>query len=174
LDISTDSTLLSSLGISIGEKIEVKVHTVQEQQTLMIDGTIDDVANAQPRTESSSGKDGSQTLTIPQKALRIKVVDSELKGGEQAGIKLEKRSHQEGLVISNEATQQDRDGMFVYKIEEQRGALGNVYVARKVRIKSSEANGKETMVQADSLYEDDLIILESSEPLQDGNRVRLQ
>jgi HlyD family secretion protein len=174
LDISADSTLLGSLGISIGEKIEVKVHTVQEQQTLMIDGTIDDVANAQPRTESSSGKDASQTLTIPQKVLRIKVVDSELKGGEQARIKLEKRSHQEGLVISNEATHQDRGGMFVYKIDEQRGALGNVYVARKVRIKSSEANGKETMIQADSLYEDDLIILESSEPLQDGNRVRLQ
>jgi HlyD family secretion protein len=174
LDISADSTLLSSLSVSIGEKIEVEVHTVQEQQTRLIEGTIDEVANAQPRTESSSSKVTGQTLTIPQKTLRIKVVDSELRGGEQAEIKLEKRSHQEGLVISNEAIHQDGDGIFIYKIEDQRGALGNVYITRKVRIQTSEANGKETMVQADSLYQDDLIILESSEPLQDGNRVRLQ
>lgn len=64
--------------------------------------------------------------------------------------------------------------MFVYKIDEQRGALGNVFVATKVRIHSSETNDKETMIQSDILYEEDLIILESSEPLQDGNRVRLQ
>ncbi|GGD55391.1 efflux RND transporter periplasmic adaptor subunit [Paenibacillus nasutitermitis] len=173
LDISADSTLLSSLGISIGEKIEVEVQPFQKQQTLTIKGMIVEVANAQSRTESSSGKDAGQTLTIPQKALRIKVVNSELKGGEQAGIKLEKRSHQEGFVISNEAIHQDRDAIFVYKIEEQKGALGNIYVVRKVRIQSSETNGKETMIRADSLYEDDLIIMESSEPLQDGNRVRL-
>lgn len=174
LDISVDSTLLSSLGISSGEKIEVEVDTVQEQQPLMIEGTIGVVANAKPRTESSSGKDASQTLTIPQKALSIKVVNSELKGGEQARIKLEKRSQQEGLVISNDAIHQDNDGIFIYKIDLQRGALGNVSIARKVRILSSETNDKETLIQADSLYEDDLIIMESSEPLQDGNRVRLQ
>ncbi|NHN29616.1 efflux RND transporter periplasmic adaptor subunit [Paenibacillus agricola] len=173
-DISADSTLLSSLGISIGEKIEVEVHTVQEQQARMIDGTIDEVANAEPRTESVSGEEARLTPTIPQKALRVSVNDSELKGGEKAEIKFEKRSHQEGLVISNEAIHQDREGMFVYKIDEQRGALGNIFVARKVRIQSSEANGKETMIQTDSIYEVDMIILESSEPLQDGNRVRLQ
>ncbi len=69
------------------------------------------------------------------------------------------------MVVSDEAIHQDHDGVFVYNIEERRGALGNAYVARKIRIKSSEANGKETMIQSDSLYEEDLIILESSEPL---------
>lgn len=174
LEIIADSKLLSSLGISIGELIEIEVHNVQEQKTRMVDGTIDELANAVPRTENSAGDETGKTIMIPQKALRLKVVDSELRGGEQAGIKLQKRSRQEGLVISNEAIHQDRDGIFVYKIEEQRGALGNIYVVRKVRIQYRETNGKETMIQADSLYEDDLIILESSEPLQDGNRVRLQ
>ncbi|NQX70329.1 biotin/lipoyl-binding protein [Paenibacillus alba] len=178
LDIPANSKLIASLGISSGEKIEVKVHTAadkdQEQQIRMIDGTIDEVANVQPRTDSASGEGDALAPTISQKTLRIKVNDSELKGGEKAEIKWEKRSHQEGLVISNEAIHQDRDGMFVYKIDEQRGAFGNVFVARKVRIQSSEANGKETMIQADSLYKDDLMIMESSEPLQDGNRVRLQ
>lgn len=64
--------------------------------------------------------------------------------------------------------------MFVYKVDEQRGTLGNVFVTKKVRIHSSEKNEKETMIQSDILYEEDSIILESSEPLEDGNRVRLQ
>lgn len=173
-DISADSKVLSSLGISIGEKIEVEVNTVQEQQARMIEGTIEEVANEQPRIESSSSEEGGQTITIPQKFLRIKVVNSELKGGEQAKIKLEKGSRQEGLLISNKAIHEDRSGMFVYKIEEQRGALGNVFVARKVLIHTSETNDKETMIQSDSLYEEELIILESSEPLQDGNRIRME
>lgn len=63
---------------------------------------------------------------------------------------------------------------FVYKIEEQRGALGNAFVAREVQIRSSRTNGAESIIETDSLYEDEMIILESSEPLQDGNRVRLQ
>lgn len=173
-DISADSKVLSSLGISIGEKVEVEVNTVQEQQARMIEGTIEEVANEQPRIESSSSEEGGQTITIPQKVLRIKVVNSELKGGEQAKIKLEKGSRQEGLLISNKAIHEDRGGMFVYRVEEQRGALGNVFVARKVLIHTSETNDKETMIQSDSLYEEELIILESSEPLQDGNRIRME
>lgn len=177
LDISADSTLISSLGISIGDKMEVKVHTTasteQDQQTRIIEGTIDEMTNTEPLIGTSSGETGL-TPTIPQKSLRIRLVDSELRGGEKAEIKLEKRSKQEGLVISNEAIHEDREGMFVYKVEEQRGTLGNTYVTRKVRIRSSEVNSKETMIQADSLYKDDLIIMKSSEPLQDGNRVRLQ
>lgn len=64
--------------------------------------------------------------------------------------------------------------MYVFVVEEQPGALGNVFVARKVNIKFSERNDKETMIQTDSIYEQDKIILDSSEPLQDGNRVRLE
>lgn len=173
-EMTADAKLLSSLGISIGDKIEVEVYTAQEQQTRIVDGTIDEMANAEPRTENSSSTGAGKTLTIPQKVLRIKVIDAELKGGEQAWVKLQNRSHQEGFIISNAAIHQDREGMFVYKIEEQRGALGNVFVARKVKIDSSETNDKETMIQSGSLFEGDLIIVESGEPLQEGDRVRLQ
>lgn len=173
-DLSVDSTLLSSLGMSPGEKVEVEVHAVQEPNTRIINGTIDEIADAEPRTVSSSDGEAGKTITVSQKVLRVKVVDSELKGGEQVRIKLEKRSREEGWMISNEAIHQDRDGMFVYKLDEMRNALGNEFIVRKVRLQYSERNGKETMLQSDSLYEEDMMILESSEPLQDGNRVRLE
>ncbi|GIO43825.1 efflux RND transporter periplasmic adaptor subunit [Paenibacillus apis] len=175
LDILADSALLTRLEISVGTKIEVEVQTVQEPQTRILEGTITEMADAEPRIGPfESGEEAGQTRIDPRKLLRIKVVDPDLKGGEQAWINIEKRSRLEGLVVSNEAIHQERDGMFVYKVDEQRGALGNVFVARKVRIQSGESNDNETLIQADSLYEDDLLILESSEPLQDGNRIRLQ
>jgi multidrug efflux pump subunit AcrA (membrane-fusion protein) len=174
LDIIVDSAHLSSLGISTGEKIEVEVDMSHGQEARTISGSIEEIANSESRTDSSSSNDSGKTQTISQKALRIKVVDLELKGGEQARIKFEKRSLQEGLLLSKEAIHEDREGLFVYKVDEQRGALGNVFVAKKVRIHSSEKNEKETMIQSDVLYVEDSIILESSEPLEDGNRVRLQ
>jgi HlyD family secretion protein len=174
LNIVVDSAYLSNLGISAGEKIEVEVDMNHGQETRTLSGSIEEVANSESRTDSSSSNESGKTQTISQKALRIKVVDPELKGGEQARIKFEKQSLQEDLLLSNEAIHEDREGLFVYKVDEQRGALGNVFVAQKVRIHSSEKNEKETMIQSDILYEEDSIILESSEPLEDGNRVRLQ
>jgi multidrug efflux pump subunit AcrA (membrane-fusion protein) len=174
LDIIMDSAHLSSLGISAGEKVEVDVDMSHGQEAQTISGSIEEIVNSESRIDSSSSNDSGKTQTIPQKALRIKVVDLELKGGEQARVKFEKRSLQEGLLLSKEAIHEDREGLFVYKVDEQRGALGNVFVAKKVRIHSSEKNEKETMIQSDVLYVEDSIILESSEPLEDGNRVRLQ
>ncbi|WHY22077.1 biotin/lipoyl-binding protein [Paenibacillus sp. G2S3] len=174
LDIIVDSAHLSNLGISAGEKIEVEIDMNHGQEARILSGSIEEVANSESLADSPSSNESGKTQTIPQKNLRIKVVDPELKGGEQARIKIEKHSLQEGLLLSNEAIHEDREGLFIYKVDEQRGALGNVFVAQKVRIHSSEKNEKETMIQSDILYEEDSIILESNEPLEDGNRVRLQ
>ncbi|WP_238192069.1 efflux RND transporter periplasmic adaptor subunit [Paenibacillus sp. L3-i20] len=169
-----DADLLSSLDISLGDKVQVKVQVKSDKKTKTIEGEIIELKDVEPRLGYSSAKESDNTETIEQKLLHVKVTDSALIGGEQAHIKLTKKSKQNGLLISNEAIHQDREGMFIYKIEEQRGALGNDFVVHKVRIHSNEKNDKETMIQSDNVYENDLIILESSEPLQDNNRVRLQ
>ncbi|MCV4231488.1 biotin/lipoyl-binding protein [Virgibacillus sp. LDC1] len=172
LEVGADAKRLSSIGISIGERIEVEVHTDKVQQAIIMDGVIEEMSHAEPLIEGAS--EGAETITVPQKMIRIKLLDAKLKGGEQARINIEKSSLDQGLLVSNEAIHQDREGMYVFVVEEQPGALGNVFVARKVNITYSERNDKETMIQTDSIYEQDKIILKSSEPLQDGNRVRLE
>lgn len=171
-DVGADAKRLSSIGISVGERIEVEVHTDKEQQATVMDGVIEEISNAEPLMEGAS--EGAVPVTVPQKMIRIKLINAKLKGGEQARIKIEKSSLDQGLLVSNEAIHQDREGMYVFVVEEQPGALGNVFVARKVNIRFSERNDKETMIQTDSIYEQDKVILKSSEPLQDGNRVRLE
>ncbi|OAS20668.1 efflux RND transporter periplasmic adaptor subunit [Paenibacillus oryzisoli] len=173
LDSTVDAALVANLGISVGEPITIEVQAGEDQHRRKVNGTIQEMLLAQPRTERSSGETG-ETQTIPQKVLSIKVVDPALKGGELAWIKLKKPSRSVELIVSNDALHQDREGTYVYAIQEQRGALGNIFVVRIVRVQSVGVNGKETMIQSDSLFEGDPLIVESSEPLQEGNRIRLQ
>ncbi|MDO3679369.1 efflux RND transporter periplasmic adaptor subunit [Paenibacillus ehimensis] len=169
-----DAPLLTSLGVSLEDKVQVEVQAIADQQPTMLEGAILELADAEPRMASPSDQAANPTAAIARKVVRVKVAGSELKGGEQARVKLTKRSQQEGLLISNKAVHEDREGRFFYKVEERKGALGNVFIVRKVQIRAMETNDKVTMVPRDSVYENDLIILESSEPLQEGNRVRLQ
>ncbi len=172
-EVGADAKRLSSIGVSIGERIEVEVDTDNKQRSSVMDGVIEEITNAEPLIEGGSDE-GTVTATVPQKIIRIKIIDAKLKGGEQARIKIEKSSLEKGLLVSSGAVHQDREGKYVFVVEQQPGALGNVFVARKVNIEFSEKNDKETMIQSDRIYEEDKIILKSSEPLQDGNRIRLE
>ncbi|MCY9593330.1 RND transporter [Paenibacillus chitinolyticus] len=174
-EFAADAALLTSLGITAGTKIEVGLGT-PDQQPRLIEGTVEETAEAEPLAAGSSGAEAGESggRTAARKSLRIQVEGPELKGGDRAVVKLTKRSVQQGFKVSSDAVHQERDGKFIYKIEEQKGALGNVFVVRRVPVRSSETNESETVIQSDSLNEKDLIILKSSEPLQDNNRVRLQ
>lgn len=173
-EFAADASLLSSLSMAKGQKIEVEVQGKSDQPAGTIDGTIVDIADAEPRAGGAANDQGGKSEAIAQKLLRVQVTDRGLKGGEQALVKLTQRSLRQGLTITSEAVHEDREGPFIYRIEEQPGPLGNVFVVRKARTKITESNGRETMIESGSVYEDDLIIVESSEPLQDGDRVRLQ
>ncbi|MBO7743018.1 biotin/lipoyl-binding protein [Paenibacillus sp. MWE-103] len=172
-ELAVDAALASDLGVAVGQRIDVDV-AAPGQPPRTVQGTVAELADTGPRADVSSGASGEAPAAIPQKRLRIRLADPGLKGGEQAHLRLEKRSGEEGWIVSGDAVHRDRDGDYVYRIEEQRGALGNIYIARKVPLKDSRSNGTETMIQSDAIYEHDLIIQASSEPLQDGDRVRLQ
>ncbi|MNI35683.1 HlyD family secretion protein [compost metagenome] len=169
-----DKLMLSNLGVSIDDKIQVVTQAGLDHPPQNIEGTIAELVDAEPSSKSSSNKEANTTVMSAQKLVRVNLVDSELKGGDQAYVKLTNRSQQEGMRISNEAIRQDREGHYIYKIDEQRGALGNVYMARKATIQVIESNETDSLIELDNARQDDLIILEYSEPLQDGNRVRLQ
>ncbi|SFI40884.1 Multidrug efflux pump subunit AcrA (membrane-fusion protein) [Paenibacillus sp. UNC496MF] len=169
-ELAVDAALASDLGVALGQRIDVAV-AASGRPPRTVKGTVAELADTGPRADVSSGE---AAAAIPQKRLRIQLADPGLKGGEQAHLRLEKRSSEEGWIVSGGAVHRDRDGDYVFRIEERRGALGNVYIARKVPLKESRSNGTETMIRSDTIYEHDLIIQASSEPLQDGDRVRLQ
>ncbi|WP_268626651.1 efflux RND transporter periplasmic adaptor subunit [Paenibacillus alvei] len=175
LDITTDAELLDLLEISIGEKMPVvikgdkdKANKVQEFQALIMD-----IVDNERRSAAADDLVTNAKSTIVQKTVRLQMVNSALKGGEEGRVHITKHSREEGILISNKAIHREREGLYIYVVEEQLGPLGNVFMARKVPITSSESNDKVTLITSGNVYEQ-LIIVDSSEPLQDGNRIRLQ
>lgn len=174
LEMTGDAELIGRLQVATGQTLEVAVAASGDQPARTLDGTVEEIADAGSRIAGSAEDPAGTTAAVPLKRLRVQVADPVLKGGEQVSIKLDQTSADQGWLLPNEAIHRDGDTRFIFKVEERRGALGNEFIARKVTIEASAGNEEETMIPADRLYEGDLIILESSEPLQDGNRVRLQ
>ncbi|TVX93216.1 efflux RND transporter periplasmic adaptor subunit [Paenibacillus agilis] len=175
-EMVVDAALVSSLALTVNSQIEVESPSLGDQPTRLIKGTITRIAHSEPRKEGVNPESDRSTgrSTIPQKTIFVKLVDPSLKGGEQVSVTLTKRSNEKGMLVLDKAIHQDRKGKYVYKVEEQRGALGNVFVARKVDIEYMETSHVETMIRSNEISEEDRIILESSEPIQDNSRVRLE
>ncbi|WP_245583564.1 efflux RND transporter periplasmic adaptor subunit [Paenibacillus assamensis] len=174
-ELQVDAALVSNLELAVHRKIAVEVPITSKQPARTIDGTIMNIAHAASRMEqlNQESSEGA-SVSVTQMMIQVKLIDPTLKGGEQVSVTVTNRSKEQGLLILDKAVHQDRKGKFVYKVEEQRGALGNVFVARKVKIDYMESSEHDTMIQSNELVEDDQIILESSEPLQDNNRIRLE
>ncbi|REK75152.1 efflux RND transporter periplasmic adaptor subunit [Paenibacillus paeoniae] len=175
LTFVADGELVDRFTLVVRQPIELRVASEEgNQPARSLEGTIVEITDADSRMVDSPEGGAGATATVRQKQLRIHVADADLKGGEQVTVKLERASSGRGWLVPNEAIHREGERRFILKVEQQRGALGNVFVARKVLIEAIEATEWETMIPADRLYEGDLIILESSEPLQNGNRIRLQ
>ncbi|WP_161783536.1 efflux RND transporter periplasmic adaptor subunit [Paenibacillus tyrfis] len=158
---------LASL-LSVGEKIEVEV---KDQTVQVMEGRIDEIVDTQ--MELAGGLGEKQDAPPVSKTVRITVLGEGLKGGERAAVRLQKSvSADEQLLISNEAVHKDQEGKFVYVIEERKGPLGNGFYVRKSYIRAADANANQTAVR-EGIFPIDQIIVESGEPLQAGNRVRL-
>ncbi|CAM4525387.1 multidrug efflux pump subunit AcrA (membrane-fusion protein) [Paenibacillus endophyticus] len=174
LDIVADRELIERFGLAVRHPIELLAPAEGEQPPRPLEGVIDEIADTGPRSASLPEDGGGSPAAIQQKLLRLLLDDDALKGGEQISVKLELASPRKGWLIPNEAVHREGEEQFIFKVEQLRGALGNVFLARKVPIEESESTDRETMIPEDRLYEGEMIILESSEPLQDGNRIRLQ
>ncbi|WP_197483437.1 efflux RND transporter periplasmic adaptor subunit [Paenibacillus elgii] len=155
--------------LSVGEKIEVEV---KDQTVQVMEGRIDEIADSQMELAGGAGQ--KQDAPPASKTVRITVQGEGLKGGERAVVRLQKSvSADEQLLISNEAVHKDQEGKFVYVIEERKGPLGNGFYVRKSYIRAADGNANQTAVR-EGIFPMDQVIVESGEPLQPGNRVRLQ
>lgn len=174
LEVTGDAEVIHHLGIVSGQAVEIEVAATGDRPMHRLEGTVEEIADAGSRLAGTPENEAGKPAAMWQQRLRIRVISPDLKGGEQVSVKLEQTSSEQGWVIPNEAIHREGNTRFIFKVEEQRGAMGNVFVARKVPVEASVTNEEATMIPADLLYEGERIILESSEPLQDGNRIRLQ
>ncbi|MEK8130599.1 efflux RND transporter periplasmic adaptor subunit [Paenibacillus filicis] len=157
------------------EKVRVTVNGGEPQQ---VEGTVAEIKAASPgsgggganKPEMDSGNpDGGAKV---QKTIVVYVSDDGLQGGESASVSLEKPLKDQGLVINKKWLKKDGTGSYVFVVRENRSSLGNTYTVQKTYVKTGKANDEEIAVLG-GVYQGEDIVTESSEPLQEGNRVRL-
>ncbi|MFC3747923.1 efflux RND transporter periplasmic adaptor subunit [Paenibacillus sp. GCM10012306] len=94
-------------------------------------------------------------------------------GDEEASIAIKKEPAAQGLVIRNELIKRDGESNYVWVVRENRGTLGTTYTVQKAYVVKGDTVEKETIILG-GLLKDDELIVESSEPLQEGNRIRIK
>ncbi|SFE81504.1 HlyD family secretion protein [Paenibacillus algorifonticola] len=117
---------------------------------------------------NGNGEEGADR----RKAVVVFVSGDSLQGGEAASVAVEKKAEQQGLVIRKERLKKDEKGSYVLVVRENKNSLGNIYTVHKAYVKTGDWNEEEIIV-LDGLFAKDDIIAETSEPLQEDNRIRL-
>ncbi|MGG5737273.1 efflux RND transporter periplasmic adaptor subunit [Bacillus cereus group sp. IBL03679] len=153
-----------------GELIEIKNIESHENQRPQEQGKQQDEQKGEPKDEQQF----EQTPATPQsqKRILVKVQGEELKKGEQVEATLTKQLTK-GVVIPNQVIKKAGQRTFVYTVEEKKGPLGNAFYIEESPITIGESNGQETVV-LEGVYEKDQIVLQTSEPLKKGERVKIK
>ncbi|WP_314587219.1 efflux RND transporter periplasmic adaptor subunit [Paenibacillus terrigena] len=167
-EVSVPAKMASLL--KIGDMLDVQVNGSQEEQ---VEGMLADIQEGNGTDLSSGDAGGGTPPNAPMKRLRITIQGKDWKGGENVQVELMRQTAAEALLISNQAIHEDSSGKYVYRVEERNGPLGNAFYVQRASITVVDANDHESAI-TEGLFEQDQIILESSEPLQEGNKVRMQ
>ena len=153
-----------------GELIEIKNIESNENQRPEEQGKQQDEQKGEPKDEQQFQQ--TSATPQPQKRILVKVQGEELKKGEQVEATLTKQLTK-GVVIPNKVIKKEGQRTFVYTIEEKKGPLGNAFYIEESPITVGESNGQETVV-LEGVYEKDQIVLQTSEPLKKGERVKIK
>ncbi|MCG7409442.1 efflux RND transporter periplasmic adaptor subunit [Paenibacillus sp. ACRRX] len=165
-----------TMGLKLRTEEKLNVQVEHKGAKVPIEGIITDIRQvAGPGTgtalQEGSGSGGSQTVSSQR--VVVKVQHPNVQANELVSVELtQSEKPAGGMLISNQAIHQQGKDKYVLVIEERKGPLGNTYVVRKSPVQLGGTNGQETMV-LQGVYMKDSIIVESSEPLTEGQRVRV-
>lgn len=145
-------------GLKVGEEVELYVNGNRQD---LIRAIVADIKDAEATANAAAGKQ-----------LSFQVTAAELKGGEAVGIHWERKLGQPMAMVPKEVVHSDAQGYFVYIMEERKGPLGNQFTIGKRYVTLGEADERNQAI-LEGLVGDDKIVTESSEPVNEGDLVRM-
>lgn len=149
-----------------GTKLNVQLSGSDARQ---VEGRIEEIQDAEPLIQT--GEDASQTKYTAMKRLIVTVQDDALQGGERAEVELT-RTTNDVILVPNKAIHDEGNKKYVFGIEERSGPLGNTFYVHKLYLTIIDSNETQSAV-TQGLFDQEQIILESSDPLQEGDKIRV-
>ncbi|MDG0809029.1 efflux RND transporter periplasmic adaptor subunit [Cohnella rhizosphaerae] len=148
---------------------------MQDGDPHTIHGVVTEILQDLPGSDGSGGgeeEDGAVS-SVPGYRIVVKLTDASIRGGETVKVHLEKdASDTDTMLVPSAAVRRDGAGAYVLVIEERQGPLGNAYYASRRSVSVKETGDGMSAVSG-SLFEGDRMIVESEEPLSEGERVRI-
>lgn len=163
LQIAASGDAASAL--QIGREAEV---VVDEQDFRQLTGKIASITNAseQGGASGNGGDTGGKTITID-------VAGTGLSPGLKATVFIRQESGKPGLKLPASALRTDDGGSYVFTVTVKEGPLGSSYFAKKTYVETGGEN-EDTVVIKSGLMPAERIVTDTSEPLSDGDRIRLE
>ncbi|MCR8844458.1 efflux RND transporter periplasmic adaptor subunit [Paenibacillus sp. SC116] len=149
-----------------GAKLDVQLSGSNARQ---IEGRIEEIQDAEPLTQPGEG--AIQMKYTAMKRLIVVVQDAALQGGERADVELTKTT-KDVILVDNKAIHNEGDKTYIFGMEERTGPLGNAFYVRKQYITIIDSNETQSAV-TEGIFSQQQIILESSDPLQEGDKIRV-
>ncbi|BBI34295.1 cation efflux system protein [Cohnella abietis] len=148
--------------LEIGAKMGAQVAGSDARQ---IEGQVEDIRDVEAGDGTETGANNLM------KRITVKLKDEAVKGGERVQVELTKTTD-DVILVPNNAIHDEGGKKYVFGIEEKDGPLGNTFYTRKIFITIIDSNESLSAV-SEGLFDQESIIIESSEPLQDGDKIRL-
>ena len=99
-------------------------------------------------------------------------VEGSVQSGEQLALTVGEQSAEYDLVVPNSAVREDKNGKFVFIIEEKSTPFGNRYKAKRVDVEVMASDETKSALTAD-LEGYEYVITTSNQPVENGDQVRL-
>ncbi|AZS17028.1 efflux RND transporter periplasmic adaptor subunit [Paenibacillus lutimineralis] len=155
------------------EKMNVEIE--REGDRVPVEGIITEIrpmtgVDAGASYQKRTGEEAYQAAA--SRRVVVKVQHPNIQTNDLVSVELTQSEKREGgMLVLSQAIHQEGRNSYVLVMEERSGPLGNTFIVRKAPVQLGGTNGQETLV-LQGVYMKDRIIVESSEPLAEGQRVR--
>ncbi|MFC0214133.1 efflux RND transporter periplasmic adaptor subunit, partial [Paenibacillus chartarius] len=147
-----------------GETVDVRI---KETTPRYVKGKVSEV----DYSEEGGGQPASSGATAT-KLVTLDIDDPKLSGGELADFSLTKKAGTPRPLVPVAALRSDSQGEYMFTIVETKRPLGNEFRVSKKYVHTEDADGTNALLNG-GIGLEDKIVTESSEPLSDGDQVRL-
>jgi|GEM_PF-2586147 len=116
---------------------------------------------------------GGSSASGAEEEIAVRVTGPDVSAGLYARLTVRKASEEPGVLLPSDAIRSDGDGDYVYVVEERRGALGNEYRLRKAQVDKLDEDDGKALIRS-GVAPDERVVTETSAPVSEGERVRLE
>ncbi|CAG7614250.1 hypothetical protein PAESOLCIP111_01690 [Paenibacillus solanacearum] len=172
--------------LSKGHKLKATIASVKAQYVIAgdtaelmfsalnnakIKATVTEIRDA-ATPSGSAGSGSSASYGQERKELTFRLHDDRLKGGETGEFNIVKKTSTFRALLPNDAIREDDQGKFVLIVKEKKGPLGTEYIAQRASVQTGDADDSKTSID-NGVTPLDKVIVSSSKPVADGERVLL-